>query len=61
MLNPETAKFMHSLITDATTHDVEYYLQSKPTYNAQSHGTTHLSIIDEDGNAVAITSTINTL
>lgn len=61
MMNPDTADFMQSLITDDTTHDVDYYINHEPTYNTPSHGTTHLSVIDEDGNAIAITSTINTL
>ena len=59
MLNIETAIDMRSRITDYTTHDVEYYLENQPVLNPDSHGTTHLSVIDEKGNAVGITSTIN--
>lgn len=60
MLNNETAETMRSLIDDNTTHEIDYYLMHMPKYNPISHGTSHLSIVDEKGNAVAVTSTINT-
>lgn len=59
MLDVDTAADMRSRITDYTTHNVEYYLENQPLLNPDSHGTTHLSVIDEKGNAVGITSTIN--
>lgn len=48
-----------SLITDST-HPDEYYggeFQAAP----EDHGTTHISVVDKDGNAVSVTSTINLL
>lgn len=59
MMNVDTAREMWSRITDDTTHDVEYYLEDQPLHNPGSKGTTHLSVIDEQGNAVGVTSTIN--
>ncbi|KAI8972210.1 gamma-glutamyltranspeptidase [Trametes punicea] len=44
-------------ITDDTTHPPEYY---HPTYDiVVDHGTSHSSILDKDGMAVALTSTVN--
>ncbi|CDK13482.1 Gamma-glutamyltranspeptidase 1 [Caenorhabditis elegans] len=53
----EWADWVRSKITD-TTHPDDYYggsFEAPP----QDHGTTHVSIIDADGNAVSVTSTIN--
>ncbi|KAF8491258.1 gamma-glutamyltranspeptidase [Gautieria morchelliformis] len=44
-------------ITDSTTHSPEYY---QPVFDvAIDHGTSHSSIVDASGMAVAITSTVN--
>lgn len=43
---------------DGVSHDDAYYggnFQAQP----KDHGTTHISVIDKYGNAVAVTSTIN--
>lgn len=39
------------------THDNEYYGGSE--YFSEDHGTAHVSVIDSEGNAVAITSSVN--
>ncbi|XP_033118940.1 glutathione hydrolase 1 proenzyme-like, partial [Anneissia japonica] len=51
------AKELQQMITDYT-HNTSYY---EPLFgNVEDHGTSHLSIVDENGMAVAVTSTINT-
>uniref|UniRef100_A0AC35TGT7 Gamma-glutamyltranspeptidase 1 n=1 Tax=Rhabditophanes sp. KR3021 TaxID=114890 RepID=A0AC35TGT7_9BILA len=52
----EWAKKVRAKITH-DTHDDKYY-GGEFEYN-EDHGTTHVSIIDVDGNAVSVTSTIN--
>uniref|UniRef100_A0A3B3CC47 Gamma-glutamyltransferase 5a n=1 Tax=Oryzias melastigma TaxID=30732 RepID=A0A3B3CC47_ORYME len=52
------ANYIRSLITDNTTHDLQYY---NVTPHLDSIGTTHVSVLHEDGSAVAVTSTINTI
>lgn len=49
------AKHIRSLIT-FKTHDLQYY---NVTPYLDSMGTTHMSILAEDGSAVSVTSSIN--
>ncbi|TIB47074.1 hypothetical protein E3P80_01911 [Wallemia ichthyophaga] len=56
MLNKTYAQETAELITDKT-HTWEYY---EPDFEVQdTHGTTHLTIVDEQGGVVTLTSTIN--
>ncbi|XP_011477389.1 gamma-glutamyl transferase-like 1b isoform X1 [Oryzias latipes] len=52
------ADHIRSLITDDKTHDLQFY---NVTPHLDSIGTTHVSVLHEDGSAVAVTSTINTI
>lgn len=45
------------IMDDATFQDPEYY--GAVTANPDDHGTAHFSLLAPNGNAVAITSTIN--
>ncbi|XP_061119801.1 glutathione hydrolase 1 proenzyme-like [Conger conger] len=53
----ELANDIRRRITDNTTHPTSYY-ESEFTL-PDNHGTAHLSVVAEDGSAVAATSTIN--
>ena len=63
MLNPDTAECLLSLIDENMTHDISYYTDPLvvPKHKEYDYGTTHLSVLDEDGNAVSVTTTLNLL
>lgn len=50
------AKRIRGMIKDGQTHDALYY---NVTPSMDSVGTTHMSLVDEYGMAVSVTSTIN--
>jgi len=53
----EYADLIAPNITDNRTHPPEYY---NPEYSVHTdHGTSHSSIVDKDGMAVAITTSVN--
>ncbi|KAF9364503.1 hypothetical protein BGX34_001333 [Mortierella sp. NVP85] len=59
MVSKETAAQIRANISDARTFPVEYY---NPHWGpVDDHGTTHLSTVDKDDMAVALTSTVNLL
>ena len=61
MLDLRVAREMFSRITDASTHNTDYYTMPfhYPRDEAHDHGTSHLSVLAENGDAVACTHTIN--
>lgn len=53
------ADSLRARIDDDRTHNYTYY---EPEFQlVEDSGTSHISIVDQYGNAAAITSTINTL
>ncbi|EPQ26110.1 uncharacterized protein PFL1_06318 [Pseudozyma flocculosa PF-1] len=54
---PAEARRVRANITDDATHPLAYY---GPKFDiVDDHGTMHLSVVDEHGGAVALTSTVN--
>ncbi|KAF9910123.1 hypothetical protein EC991_007255 [Linnemannia zychae] len=59
MISKDTAAAIRANISDTRTFPVEYY---NPHWGPiDNHGTTHMSTVDEDDMAVALTSTVNLL
>ncbi|KAG0054047.1 hypothetical protein BGZ83_012036 [Gryganskiella cystojenkinii] len=59
MMSKDTAAAIRANISDTHTFPVEYY---NPHWGPiENHGTTHLSTVDKDDMAVALTSTVNLL
>ncbi|XP_034751816.1 glutathione hydrolase 5 proenzyme [Etheostoma cragini] len=59
LIDPSFINRIRDMIFSNQTHDNSYYYNAKPS---RDHvGTTHVSVLDEDGLAVAATSTINQL
>ncbi|KAL7827192.1 hypothetical protein SRHO_G00329100 [Serrasalmus rhombeus] len=56
IIQKEFANYIRKKITDNRTHDPEYY---SVTSDVDTLGTTHISVLDEDGMAVSVTSSIN--
>ncbi|KAF9365630.1 hypothetical protein BGX34_009165 [Mortierella sp. NVP85] len=57
IMSKDTAGYIRANISDAHTFPVEYY---NPQWAAiENHGTTHVSTVDRDDMAVALTSTVN--
>ena len=57
MLDPEKGEELRKLIDD-TTHPADYY--GPINYHIDvTDGTIHLSVVDKEGNAAAITTSIN--
>ncbi|XP_041826946.1 glutathione hydrolase 1 proenzyme [Melanotaenia boesemani] len=57
MTSTSYADRIREKITDGTTHHMSYY--EPEFYLSENHGTAHVSVVSEDGSAVAATSTIN--
>ncbi|CAF0744911.1 unnamed protein product, partial [Didymodactylos carnosus] len=58
ILSPDYADYIRRKINETKAQDLDYY---EPQFEPQTdHGTSHCSVIDSYGNAVAATSTINT-
>ncbi|KAL4199591.1 hypothetical protein AMTRI_Chr03g51960 [Amborella trichopoda] len=57
MLSLKFAREVKNRINDSTTHDPNFYLER---YNQTiDHGTSHMSVVDSERNAVGLTSTVN--
>ncbi|XP_036434073.1 glutathione hydrolase 5 proenzyme-like [Colossoma macropomum] len=56
IIQKEFADDIRKKITDDRTHDPEYYSVTPPV---DTLGTTHISVLDKDGMAVSVTSSIN--
>uniref|UniRef100_A0A673AZQ0 Gamma-glutamyltransferase 1b n=1 Tax=Sphaeramia orbicularis TaxID=375764 RepID=A0A673AZQ0_9TELE len=57
LMNSSFINHIREMISSNSTHDDSYYFNVKPS--SDQTGTTHVSVMDEDGLAVSATSTIN--
>ena len=58
-IDPERASTSKDLKRPAIFSALEQYAQGNPTVLRESNHTTHYSVVDAEGNAVAVTTTIN--
>ena len=58
MLDDKVAEILRSRI-DNTSHTVDYYGPHSTEPPEDKRGTTHISVLGPEGDAVALTSTIN--
>ena len=57
IMSPEYAADVRWSISDTTTFPTDYY---RPSFEPNEfHGTSHISALDKDGNAIGLTTTIN--
>ena len=54
-----TEDILKRFLSDSTHPPEEYYLYNKPGTTINDQGTSHVSIVDSEGNAVSVTTTIN--
>ena len=65
LLEQDTADRARSLINDSTTYGPEHYWlfdtsdTSEMYYTRPTRGTSHLSVLAENGDSVAVTTSIN--
>lgn len=59
MTNPSYAEALRRLIWNNRTHNYTYY--GEATVMGNDGGTSHLSILADNGDAVSVTSTVNYL
>lgn len=60
MIDPSFIKRIRAMISSKRIHEPTYYSAMKAS-SSDHFGTTHVSVLDEDGLAVSATSTINQL
>ena len=58
MMSDKYAEYLRGKIDLTKTHDVPYYANA--TEAAHDEGTAHVSVLSPSGDAVSVTSTINT-
>ena len=58
MLKPEVAENMRNRI-DQTSHTVDYYGPYSDIKFEEANGTSHMSVVGKDGDAAAMTTSIN--
>ncbi|XP_074601598.1 scoloptoxin SSD14-like isoform X2 [Brevipalpus obovatus] len=59
LTSDDYAQYIASKVIDSKTFSPSYYEESSKSYINEDHGTSHLSVVDQNGNAVSVTSTIN--
>ena len=58
-MNPDKASASADLKRPAIFNELERYATAKPAIAPEKSNTTHYSVVDADGNAVAVTTTLN--